>query len=191
MKTISCRRLFTLVGIVFLLAACKDAPEPDLTGEFGTGSGGAAVSGIQSQKNITGTSGEIIATYKYDATFFTEIPNTVLDPDATFLILADTGNTGLSVVTARIFGRPDTACRYLAALMARDEDFEIDLTGERKNAQSIDFYQVEVHKGSTYRGLFCADLKGNIGVSITVQGTSKAMLSYEQIYFILNSVTVL
>ncbi len=187
MKTISCRHLLILLGIVFLLAACKEAPEPDLTGEFGNGSDGTAVSGTPSLAEITDTGSGVIATYKYDPIFFTAFPGV----DPIFLILTDNGGEGISVVTSRIYGRPDTACRYLAALMARDEDFEIDLTGDRENAQGIEFYQVEVHKGSIYRGLFCADLKNNIGVSITVQGTSKTMLSYEQIYYILNSVTIL
>jgi len=187
MNTITCRRLLTLFGIVFLLTTCQETPETDLTGEFGNGTGGTTVSETQALTEITNTSSGVIATYKYDTEFFDAFSG----DDPVFQLLSDKGGEGISLLTARIFGRPDTACRYVAAVMARDEDFEIDLTGERENAQGIEFYQVELHQGSIYRGLYCADLKDNFGISVSVQATSKAMLSYEQIYFILNSITVL
>jgi hypothetical protein len=187
MKIITSRRLLTLFGIVFLLTACQEEPEADLTGEFGNGSGGTAVSETQALAEITNKSGDVIATYKYDTDFFDAFPG----DDPVFQLLSDTGDEGIFLLIARIFGRPDTACRYMAAVMARDENYEIDLTGERENAQAIEIYQVELHQGSIHRGLFCADLIDNIGISISVQSTSKAILSYEQIYFILNSITVL
>ena len=190
MKTKSCQRLLTLIGIVFLLTTCKDAPKPDITGEFTDGNGGTAVSETRLERNITNTSGDVIATYQYDATYFIEIYSATSNADSTLLALTDIGGEGLSLVTSRIYGRPDTACRYLAALMARDENFEIDLTGERENAGGIEFYQVELHNGSVYRGLYCAELKNNTGVAISVQATSWAMLAYKQIYFILNSATL-
>ncbi|MFH2130890.1 MAG: hypothetical protein ABIK68_11015 [bacterium] len=186
----NCRHLLILFGTLFLLTTCKEAPEPDITGQFGSGSGGTTVSGAQNRRNITKTSGEVIATYAYDAAYFVEIYSAAVSTDPIFLALADIQGEGLSLVISRIYGRPDTACRYVAALLARDEGFEIDLTGERENTLGIAFYQVEVHKGSDYRGLFCAELKDDIGVSLAVRATARAMLASEQIYFILNSLTL-
>lgn len=189
MKTKSCRQLL-LLGLLFLLTSCKEAPEPDISGEFGNGNGGTAVGTTQAERNITKTSGEVIATYKYDATYFLEIYSAASSADNSFLVLTDIGAEGLTIAFSRIYGRPDTACRYLAALLARDEEFEIDLVGERENTQGIEFYQVEVHKGADYRGMYCAELKDEVGVAMTVQATSKAMLAYQQTYSVLNSFTL-
>ena len=177
------------VIICFLLFSCAPPPEDELEGALGPGSGGDMVGTNLVSKDVTKADATVIGTLNYDGDYFTEIPSTDPSADSPLLYsLVGTTQTSLSLVFIRILGRPDTACRYQAALLARDEEYTIDESGLRTNDDDLEIYQVNVHKGSTYKSFFCTELKNNNGLSITITGASKAETSYLQVYAILNSI---
>ncbi|MCP4754593.1 MAG: hypothetical protein GY866_27230 [Proteobacteria bacterium] len=186
MKLRSVILLFAVFGLV--LFSCQEVPDEDLEGALGVGVGGPTVGAGLVAKNLTKSNGEVIATYRYDGAYFLEMYGASSSADTVFQSLVDFQGDGIQLSLLRSVGRPDTACRYQAALLARDEDFEIDLTGDRENTNGIDVYQVEIHKASDFRGFFCSELKDGIGVLVAVQASSKDALGYEQIYFVLNSI---
>ena len=182
---------FTVTLLCFLLlVACSDVPEEETASAMGNGSGGRSTGLNLVTRDITKVSGEVIATYQYDGDVFTEIFSAASTAETIFLILTDITGSDISITSARIIGRPDTACRYQAAVLARDQNFEIEDTTLKTNASGIEFYHVSIRKSADYRDLYCASLSDQIGVSFTITASSAEFLRYQQVYFLLNSVVL-
>jgi hypothetical protein len=174
-----------LLAAMFL-TACAEDPKPELSGHFGPGSGGPLVTGPFLTVPITKSSGTVVGYADYDDSYLVG-----LGPGSTseFENLVDdaTGST-IGVNLSRITGRPDTPCRFQAAILARDEDYEILKSGDRKNSHELDFYQVNLRKGALHLSLFCVSLRDEIGAAIQVITGSAALIDSLQVHYILNSI---
>jgi hypothetical protein len=139
---------------------------------------------------IPGLDGGSIGTLAYDAGYFvqsdfTPLP-TLADTRAGSLA---TSMGDLALQMALIFGRPDTPCRFHAALLARDEQFTILGDGEdRINSQGIEFHEVLLVKGAEHRRLDCARLTGNLGVEVLTVSAPADLLGTDQVHTVLNSI---
>lgn len=182
--------LFLLICCVTLFACSDIAEEEETASLLGNGSGGVAVSANLITRDITKSSGELIGTYQYDGDVFLEVFSAASSAETVFLILSDITGSTITVTAGRIIGRPDTACRYQAAVMARDLDYEIEDTALKKNAEDIEFYKVSVSKSGAYVDLYCATLSDQIGVSFIVSSSSVEAPQFQQVFSLLNSVTL-
>lgn len=175
-----------LASTLFLgLAGCGAEEEPELSGRFGDGSVGTAVDvDAVETASIRTSSGTAIGSYAYDANYFSD--ETDEDSEAAVLLVSE--SDGLVVRGSTISGRPDTPCRFSAAVMARDDDFDIRDAGERSNSQGLDFYQVNLKRGSTYRSVYCATLQGDLGVFLLAEAEGGSLLKSRQLRYVLNSI---
>ena len=167
-----------------LLGACGQPAEiQELQGPIGPGSGGTPVNPatVVVQPLASGTLP--LGTLEYDSSYFTLTP---LEGD-TFMLSTATGETTLLVTP--ITGRPDTPCRYQAALLARDQGYEIQAAGDRTNSTGLDFHQVNLGPGGDYQRLYCTSLRNNVGVLLNASGATPSPLADVQMHFVLNSVT--
>ncbi|HEX7929238.1 MAG TPA: hypothetical protein VF678_16705 [bacterium] len=176
-----------LLVAVLLLSACgEEQKEEGLHGHFGPGQGTPPAGPAFTTIDITKESGSVVGKVDYDATFFA----TTIPPAASeeFGTLADNATPPTIVVTLiRITGREDTPCRFQAAVLARDQDYDILESGARENSHSLDFYQVNLKKGSQHLSLFCATLGDDVGTAIQVTTQSAALIKSSQVNYILNT----
>ena len=179
-----------------LLTGCGgEAEDSELPGIFGPGSGGTPVNTATSVSfDFKDASSTPIGTMTYDDNYFPDV--TVALPTTTGLLLvlstppAPTGD-GLSLVFTRIAGRPDTACRFLAAVLARDQAYTILQSGDRLNSRGLEFHQVDLARGGAGLSLFCVSLREPVGLMVRGEAPSPATLGNLQVYAVLNSIGTL
>jgi len=169
-----------------LLVACGQDPKPELSGHFGPGSGGPAVTGPFVTLPVTKASGVVVGYADYDSANLialgpassSEFDNLVDNPAAPTMAIALT----------RITGRPDTPCRFQAAILARDSGYDISKSGDRKNSQGLDFYEVDLKNGAVHLSLFCVSLRDEVGTAVQVITGDAGLIHSEQVHYILNSI---
>lgn len=181
--------LVALALAAVLLSGCGEDPEEELDGKFGNGNDSAAYTGGPDVEiDLTKSSGSVFGVAEYDSNFFVFVPPEASGDFGTVVDNADEDLATVAVTLIRISGRADTPCRYQAAVLARDEDYTIEESGTRKNAHNIEFYQVNLKKSGTHLSVFCAQMSGEVGVSVQVIAASSALIKSEQVHFILNSI---
>lgn len=178
-------RIAWLLLLLPLLAACGEEPEEELSGRFGPGSGGPPLAGTHNTLAITKASGVPVGYADYDTAMDALGP---VSDDEFENLVDDPLTTTLAVTLSRITGRPDTPCRFQAAILARDEEYQILESGSRENDHGLDFYQVNLKNGDTRLSLFCATLRDDIGVAVRVIAPSAALIGSQQVHYILNSI---
>lgn len=174
---------FTISGLLLIGCGGSQEEEPELSGSFGNGKGGTAVNtSTLNTFNLTKTSNETIGSLQYDRSYF-------VSQESANGTLTITDNQTLTMMAARFSGRADTACRFLAAQLARDEDYDIIADGERTNANRLEFYQVNLTRGSNlHQRYYCSKIKDNAGTLIAAKSTSAGTLDSLQVHYVLNSV---
>ena len=172
-----------MLGMLLLLASCAPPMEiPELSGPFGPGSGGPPVNPVALVTQPLTSGGLPLGSLDYDSTYFTPIPT-----GTEVVVLSDA--TGAVVLTvAPISGRPDTPCRFQAALLARDHGYAILAAGDRTNALGLDFHEVDLGPGADFQRFYCAELKSHLGVLINGISKPTNALGSEQVHLVLNSV---
>ncbi len=165
-------------------AACQPDPKPELKGHLGPGSGGPAIVGPPATIDIAKANGEVVGYADYDAANL--LPLGPAAPDHFESLVDATGTVLLQLM--RISGRADTPCRFQAALLARDQGFDIQKSGERKNDQDLDFAQVNLEKDGVWLSLFCTTLRSEIGVLVQVVADSAEKIDWVQVHYVLNTV---
>jgi hypothetical protein len=171
-----------LLALAVLAAAGCSPEEDEWSGPFGPGYGGPAVALPATGYPLTNADGVKLGRLEADATYFAVAPL-----PGTLLALQNPSGELVLLVT-EIFGRPDTPCRYTAALLARDEGYTILASGDRVNDNGLEFHQVDLAKGATYLGLYCTTLRGNAGIQIGGESRNGNRLRNRQVHFVLNSV---
>lgn len=172
-----------LLSMLFMLSACGQEEEAELAGPFGPGTGGALGTPITPPYDLYDSTGVQMGQLVYDSNFTPSDPSAPPPPMNMF--------TGvyLSFTVMPIVGRADTSCRYFAALLARDDGYDITISGERTNSIGLAFYQVNLEKGAERRNLYCATLKNNSGTMINAFSSVAGALNYVQMHAVLNSVS--
>lgn len=156
---------------------------------FGAGSGGTAVNTaaattIDIPNLVGGTQGQL----SYDTSYFVYTPQTPTASNSKAgLLVTPAGDLGLQLSV--ILGRPDTPCRFQAALAARDDGYIISGNGEdRVNDQQVDFHEVLLHSSTQYWRLDCAQLTGNVGVQVLTVSAPTDERNTAQVVYVLNSI---
>jgi hypothetical protein len=178
------RLLPLLLALALGSAACQEEKKAGLSGRFGPGSGGPALSGTLATVPLTKVDGGVVGYADYDALVFLPLGAQGADQIEN---LADAPDN-LSIGISRISGRPDTPCRFQAALLARDQDFDILDSGDRKNDQNLDFHQVNLKHGAARLSLFCTALHSNVGVLVQVLADDAAKVDWVEVHALLNSI---
>jgi len=181
-------RLLLALGVSLgLLCACRgDVQKDQLSGWIGPGAGGPSPAGAPTAQPIVRPDGTTIGTFFYDAGFFG-----FTTPDPTQIgVLTEipTGSGFLQILITHISGRPDTPCRFNAAVLARDNGFEIGDTGFRSNALGLRLYQVNLHQPGAYVTLFCVNLRDNTGAQFSILADAPDKVSWLQAYAVINSI---
>jgi hypothetical protein len=183
------RAVALAVLLAGLLAGCGGlAQDKKPRTPFGPGTGGPT-SGPYATYDIPDTANYPFGQLEYDTTYWAPItgqtPTSTL-PNAGVLISMA---SDVSMQLTLIFGRPDTPCRFQAALAARDDGFTIEGDGADKiNALGVDFAEVQLHNGNVYWRLDCAQLSGNLGVGVLTQTTPTDQRHLNQVHYVLNSI---
>ena len=179
-----------LLAALGALSACgSDKQKDKLAGLIGPGAGGTAASppvGTPQSPNIARPDGTVIGQYTYQDGFFS-----LNTSDSTLIGLLNAtpgGEPSLIILISHISGRPDTPCRFNAALLARDAGLDIGDTGFRRNDEGQELYQVNLSGHGQYVQLFCADLRGNTGAQFSVHADAPDKVSWLQVYAVLNSI---
>jgi hypothetical protein len=167
-----------------LLTACgSDKQKDSLEGPIGPGSGGPAVApATLVQANLTKPDGTVIGSLAFDTAFFTPLAPPPASPGS----LTNMPN-GISILMTNISGRPDTPCRFNAAILARDSGYEIGDTGFRTNALGQELYQVNLSSSGSWVRLFCANLRDNVGLQFAISANAPDKVSWLQVYYVMNS----
>ena len=190
-------RLILAMALAAAVAAGCMAMEDELDGPLGPGQGGPAVdTAALEQHNLTAADGQIIGVLQFDPGYYFHIhcdpddfTNCQLEStgDVVHVLAAITGDVQLAIT--RIVGRPDTPCRFQAAVLARDEGYEILGSGDRTNDRGLEFHQVnlENERLPAAQRFYCAKLHQRIGVQISVFSVLEEVQEYLQVHFVLNS----
>ncbi len=190
-------RIAAWLTLAASLAAGCMAMEDELDGPLGPGQGGPTVdTAALEQHDLTTAAGQIIGVLQFDPGYYFHIhcdpddfTNCQLESTGDFVhtLAAITGDVQLAIT--RIVGRPDTPCRFQAALLARDESYEILGSGDRTNDQGLEFHQVnlENERLPAAQRFYCAKLHQRIGVQISVFSVLEEVQEYLQVHFVLNS----
>ena len=183
------RWLLICLMALALVAACEpDEEGGELGGSFGPGSGGPPVDPTTVVTDpIVAPSGQQIGTLAFDSGYLTRTFTGTAADD----IIYSYGNLAdlLAIDIARITGRADTPCRFSAAFLARDEGFQILASGDVFNDQGLEFHQVNLRNGNIFQRFYCVELQPNVGIEISATTLAGDLLDYEQIHFLLNSIT--
>lgn len=174
-----------------LLAGCGELDDDPPPRPLGPGSGGDPLTGSTQTVTLRDTTGAAFGQVTYDdGHFAVALPfgpgrPTETDPTIGALQAAD----GVSLGFVLIAGRPDTPCRFEAALAARDEGYTILGDGEdRINDVNVTFHEVWLARGAEWVRLDCAQLNGQRGVQVVAQSPSGNALETVQVHFVLNSI---
>jgi hypothetical protein len=178
------RLALALLALLGVAAGCAPPQAGELSGPFGPGSGGPPLSGATAPVAFARSDGVVYGEAAFDPAYFQPLPAATPDQPATLAAPA----AGIVLAYSRIAGRPDTPCRYQAALLARDQHFTIAASGERSNDRGLSFYQVNLQAGGVFRRLYCVRIAGELGVAIVAQADAPEKLEYVQVLFVLNSV---
>lgn len=171
-----------LILMVGALSACgSDKPKEKLSGAIGAGSGGPAV-GKLTTSELTRPNGTVIGSLAYDATFFSPIAPTAATQGALV-----SPAYSVAIALSHISGRPDTPCRFSAAVLARDSGYEIGDTGFRTNDGGQELYEVNLSAPGSYQRLFCAQLKDNVGTQLSILADAPDKLGWMEVHATLNS----
>lgn len=167
-----------------LLAGCL--PEETDPRPFGPGNGSPVMG--TSPTALLDTNGNTIGSLDYNNSYFTlGLPNFTLPADPEMGVITSPPN-GIGLLVSLIAGRPDTPCRFAAAMLARDEGYTILGDGEdRINDQGVEFHEVWLSGPSELR-FDCAQLTGNLGVMVQAQAASSSLLKTSEVHFVLNSI---
>lgn len=172
-----------LLAAVLIGAGCAPEKKDELSGPFGPGAGGPAVpQGAVQTLPITTGDGTPIGSLQYDDGYFAQTPVTGM----LYVLTNATDNVSLAI--GRITGRPDTPCRYDAAIQARDDGYTILASGDRTNANGLEFHQVNLVKGAIEQRFYCTELYNHVGIQIDGISLTAGALDWEQVHFVLNSV---
>ena len=178
--------LVGMFAIALAWGGCAPEEDPELSGSFGSGDNGTAVNAdTVVEQTLSTSSGTEIGSISYDSSYFVDVSDGEESEAALTLVSAV---DALALSGSTISGRPDTPCRFTAAIMARDEDFEILRSGDRTNSTGLDFHQVDLSNGQLYRSVYCATLKSEIGILILAEGDGANLLTSEQTLYVLNSI---
>jgi hypothetical protein len=174
--------------VAALLSACgEEQKEDELNGTIGPGSGGVPVTqATVVSDTVTTPAGTRVGALDYDAGYWSETFSGGGDDSIAFVY--ENAADALAIVVVRINGRPDTPCRFEAAVLARDEGFEVLASGDVFNDQGLEFHQVNLAKGGVEQRFFCTDLNNNVGIEFSITSGVTGHAAYEQVHFILNSV---
>ena len=177
------------LALMLLPAACQNDEEgQELSGEIGPGSGGPAVVAASVVTDpLTAPDGTSLGSLSFDASYLVRTFTGDL-ADQIHYIYVDSSAT-VAVTGTRISGRPDTPCRFSAALLARDEGYRILVSGDVVNDQSLSFHQVNLVREDTFQRFYCTELLANVGIQIGAASIGGNQLDYEQVHFLLNSVS--
>jgi len=179
--------LLTVLALA-LLSGCgggtdlKETPKGDL----GTGSTGPSLSSTQSTQTLAAPDGTWIGSLTLDLGYFTPLYSAAGPTDDLYALLASS-QSSLQLSLVRILGRPDTACRYQAALLARDQGFTTGDAGFKTNQQGLELYQARASNNADFRVFTCAKIKGQVGVILSAQASSAADLEAIPFYGLLHS----
>jgi hypothetical protein len=194
-----------LAGALALLPGCAEE-EPELKGELGPGSGGPDVdANFVAGHDWTDPDGDSIGMFEWDASQFLHFHPDPEDESlhvvanvAPEVLLADLADGSLDelqddevvMLMSRIVGRADTPCRFQAALLARDEDYEITASGDRRNDQKLELHQVNLHNNAipAHQRFYCFQLRDPFGIDINVITRGRESQDWEQVFYLLNSV---
>jgi hypothetical protein len=174
------------VGLLLALGGCGTATKDELEGAIGAGSTGPDVNTATVQTvSLTDGVGRPVGTLDYDGSYFTPV---YTGAEGEALQFAFANQTDLILFSAtRIVGRPDTPCRFSGALLARDENYEIQASGERTNDQGLKVYQVSLEQGPLRRNFYCATLRDNLGAELEVAAATPEGQQSIQIHYVLNT----
>lgn len=172
------------------LAACGavDSSSTSVTA-LGDGTGGPAVNtAAVTTASIPNATGGSQGQLSYDASYFGFLPQTPSDTDPRAGLLS-TAAGDLGMQLSLIFGRPDTPCRYQAALAARDDGYTIQGDGQdRVNSNQVQFHEVLLTNGVQYWRLDCAELQSNVGVQVLTISSPTNQRDTQQVVYVLNSI---
>ena len=182
-------RALLCLAAVALLSACQiDEEGADLSGPIGPGSGGPPVDETRVLTDpITAPDGSTLGSLSHDSGYLTRAFSGSAT-DETHYIYVDASQS-VAVTVTRISGRPDTPCRFSAALLARDEGYAILASGDVANDQNLEFHQVNLVQGDTFQRFHCTELQSNVGIQISTTSLGGDQLDYEQLHYLLNSVS--
>ncbi|MCH7478241.1 MAG: hypothetical protein IIA14_09070 [SAR324 cluster bacterium] len=175
-----------------LLTGCGKEEDSELPETFGPGSGGPqANSAAGVTFEFTNAAGTPIGAMTYDGSFFADVTATLPTTNGLFLVLSTppalTG-AGLTLRFLRFTGRADTACRFRAAVLARDQGYTILQSGDRLNSRGLEFHQVDLARGGAGLSLFCVSLRERVGLMVRGEAPSPATLGNLQVHAVLNSI---
>ncbi len=189
--------LLCWVLLAGLAAGCSQEPEEEeLGGEIGPGSGGAAVTeGTVTSDPIETRGGTLLGNLVYDGGYWT--PVFIGGSEDTVLYVYENAEDGLTLSALRIGGRPDTPCRFAAALLARDQGYQILAAGDVVNSEGLEFHQVNLVGNGIAQRFFCTELQPKLGVEISVAAViadpqhpdtgTTGNIEFEQVHHVLNS----
>jgi hypothetical protein len=123
--------------------------------------------------------------------FFANVaPEILLADFADDGMIDDISGDEVVMIMTRIIGRPDTPCRFQAALLARDHGYEIDKSGDRKNDNGLELHQVNLKndKIPEHQRFYCFQLKKPFGIQINVFTVDEEHQDWRQVFHLLNSV---
>lgn len=182
----------TMLLLSLPLAGCGSEEEEDaLAGPFGEGAGGTAVDAGQVVLHpFTNSVGETPGAMEYDSSYFFAVADPAGSSAISLTNSAPPAGDGTALAVVPIVGRADTACRYLAAVMMRDQGYEFVAAGERINNNELEFYQVDIIAAEVPVSLFCAIFRDNQGVMIQATAPGWEPLGYLQMHFLLNSLVI-
>lgn len=174
---------------VFLTACGEDDDAPPRP--FGPGSGGPPLANPIQSRELLDTGGRAFGSVQYHNSTNNFTPVVAFhqpsESDATMALLA--ASDGVQLGFSLISGRPDTPCRFTAALLARDEGYAILGDGaDRINDAGVVFHEVWLVRGSEWVRLACAQLDGLRGVQVLAQSPAGNRLETLQVHFVLNSI---
>ena len=186
---------------------CSEPAEDQLHGKIGTGSGGPEIDETQLlPHDWAGPDGDEIGIFEYDASQFLHYhPDPEDDalhvvanitPDVLIADLADDGiindisGDEVLMIMTRTVGRPDTPCRFQAALLARDEGYDVKASGDRKNSNGLELHQVNLRneKLPASQRFYCFELKKPFGIQINVFTADEKHQDWRVVFALLNSV---
>ena len=183
------RRMALVGALALLLAGCGLAPDNETPTPFGPGTAPPTAGTPSAAQSIPDLTGGSIGQFEYDSTYFAAYVTSTPTLDNPQFGSLSTAAGDVVVQLSVIFGRPDTPCRYQAALAARDDGYAIDGDGAKRiNDQQVEFAEVLLNNGSAYWRLDCAQPTGNVGVQVWGIADAPDKLGTEPVHLLLNSI---